>query len=567
MQAPKTRNSPSEIAQKSSMTTPRVARQLKMAGDADSTPSSNSTTRTPTERSPKVSPKVTERRSPRSPMTEKKRPTRAAEMESQIAQLQEDLKKAKEQLSNSESSKKKVLLEAEETKKQLAAVTAKLDDSQHQLIELSATEESRVLELCKISQEKDRAWQSELKAVQNKHSVDSAALAAANVEIQQLKHEITLAAEQSRLAEDAQAEIHTLKQDLFQARSLVDDLNDQLKVCRDSEAHANSLANETLVNLVSANLTIESLKSEAHKYKESHESLSLQLQESQAKVILLEKHVHNLQCDLVEVGDKPLFNLECQLKLELDAAKQEVEQLRCAVEETEAKLHEAVIESVMKIQNAHEALEIMKAESDMCMNKEAEMLSTLRTAETKLEKFQLEVSDLKANMMDKETELQSIVEENECLKADKQKREQEQQIADFANALADVEAAKAREQQALLKLEAVTTESEKINRRATWLAEQLEVAQASNSAMEAELKRLRVQTEQWKKAADAAAAVLATAHNGKTVERTGSMDSSVYSNIRVGSPFYEDMDENSPRKKNAMLKKFGDLWKKKSQHK
>ncbi|CAN6470906.1 unnamed protein product [Victoria cruziana] len=551
------------MAQKPSMVTPRTARQLKMAGDADSTSSTNSSARTPTERSPKV----TERRSPRSPMTEKKRPTRAAELESQIAQLQEDLKKAKEQLSNSESSKKKILQEAEETKKQLAAVTAKLDDSQHQLIELSATEEARVLELCKISQEKDRAWQSELKAVQNQHSVDSAALAAANVEIQQLKHELAVAAERSRLAEDLEAEIHTLKQDLFQTRSLVDDLNDQLKVSRDLEAQAHSLANETLMNLENANLTIENLKSEAHKYQESHGALSLKLQESQTKVALLEKHVRNLQCDLVEVGDKPLFNLECHLKLELDAAKQEVEQLRCAVEETETKLQEAVIESVMKIQNAHEALDFMKAESEMCMNREAEILSTLRTAEAKLEKFHLEVSDLKANLMDKETELQSIVEENEWLKSDKNNREQEQQIADVANALADVEAAKAREQQALMKLEAVTTETEKVTRKATRLAEQLEVAQASNSAMEAELKRLRVQTEQWKKAADAAAAVLATAHNGKTVERTGSMDSSVYSNIRVGSPFYEDMDENSPRKKNAVLKKFGDLWKKKSQHK
>ncbi|KAF3453087.1 hypothetical protein FNV43_RR03521 [Rhamnella rubrinervis] len=123
---------------------PRAARQLRpTALETDSASSSSQATRTPKDRSPKVK----ERRSPRSPVPEKKRPNRITELESQITQLQEDLKKAKDQLRSSESWKKQAQQDAEESKKQLLVLSSKLEESQQQLEDLSASEEARVIEL------------------------------------------------------------------------------------------------------------------------------------------------------------------------------------------------------------------------------------------------------------------------------------------------------------------------------------------------------------------------------------------------------------------------------------
>ena len=57
--------------------------------------------------------------------------------------------------------------------------------------------------------------------------------------------------------------------------------------------------------------------------------------------------------------------------------------------------------------------------------------------------------------------------------------------------------------------------------------------------------------------------MLSTGNNGKIVERTGSVDN--YNTIAgtMDSPYSEDMDDDSPKKKNGnMLKKIGVLWKK-----
>lgn len=105
-------------------------------------------------------------------------------------------------------------------------------------------------------------------------------------------------------------------------------------------------------------------------------------------------------------------------------------------------------------------------------------------------------------------------------------------------------------------------EADKSSRKAARITEQLDAAQAANSEMEAELRRLKVQADQWRKAAEAAAAMLSTGNNGKYVERTGSLD---YNTIggKLGSPYSEDLDDDSPKKKNSnMLKKIGVLLKK-----
>lgn len=623
MQTPKaSRSSPSGAPQKISR---RTVCQLKTTSlESDSASSSNQASRTPKDKSPKV----IERRSPRSPVSEiqKKRPNRVTELESQISKLQEDLKKAKDQLSSSESWKRSAQQDAEESKKQLSAMSSKLEESQRQLLELSASEEDRVIELQKISQERDRAWESELRAVEKQHSVDSAALASAMSEIQRLKSQLEMKVEsqvaQTKHTESADSELHSLKENLAETLSLVENMKNQLKDSKESEAQAQALASETLLQLETAKSTIEALRTDGIKAAETYNSISLELNESRARVNFLEGLVSKLKTDLTEArssspncaGNDNLDEQQAseheeieesnQLKAELASLKIEVGQLKSALDAAEIRYHEEHVQSTVQIRSAYEHVEHVKSASSSrqaelqvelektkadieelkanLMDKETELqgiseeneglmmklqsnLSCQREyeLEKELKKSKEDVAKLKENLMDKETEFQYVVDENETVKLEMKKREMDK--GKFGDGIAsEIEAARAAEQEALLKLGYVMEEADKSSRRAARVAEQLEATQVANSEMEAELRKLKVQSDQWRKAAEAAAAMLSAGSNGKLTEKTGSLDSN-YNHItgKITSPYLEDLDDESPKKKNGnVLKKIGVLWKK-----
>ncbi|XP_050228247.1 interactor of constitutive active ROPs 2, chloroplastic [Mercurialis annua] len=617
MQTPKARTGSSEVPQRKSPATPRTARQLKT--DSDSVSSPNSASRTPKDKSPKV----TERRSPRSPATEKKRPSRVSELESQLAELQEDLKKAKEQLSSSESLKRRAQQEAEDTKKQLLTMSAKFEETEQQLMEFSASEDSRVQELRQISHDRDKAWQSELEAVQKQHSMDSAALASAMNEIQKLKGQLEMVMEseitQTKYAESAHADSQGLRMEVTETLSLVEKLKNELSDCRESEAQALELVSKTQNQLESANATADMHQSDGNKAMEGYHSLYRELEESKAQVKSLEELIGKMKADLANKGGENLVNLtgdaepakgsgenkeRNQLSSELSSLKLEMSQLRSALEASETRYQEEYIQSTLQIRSAYEQVEQVKSES---AKRESEL-------EIELKKAKSSIEELRANLMDKETELQSLSEENKGLTVKVEKNqlsERESELAkelkklehDFTElktrlldkeselqnmteqnetlkmeinavemernkvndeAVSEVETAKAAEREALMKLGHLSEEVDKSSRRATRVTEQLDAVQAANTEMEAELRRLKVQSDQWRKAAEAAAAMLSTGNNGKIVERTGSLDNN-YNTIggAMGSPYSEDMDDDSPKKKNGnMLKKFGVLWKK-----
>ncbi|CAN1249466.1 Interactor of constitutive active ROPs 3 [Linum perenne] len=161
--------------------------------------------------------------------------------------------------------------------------------------------------------------------------------------------------------------------------------------------------------------------------------------------------------------------------------------------------------------------------------------------------------------MDKETEVQKIVEENRRLKIANGEEVNEVKR--------ELEAARGSEREAVMKLGMMSEEAEKSRKKEGRVREQLDAAEAVNSEMEAEMRRLKVQSDQWRKAAEAAAAMLSGAgggnnNNGKRfVERTGSLDSNYG---KMGSPYGEEIDEDDMlKKKNGnVLKKIGVLWKK-----
>lgn len=116
--------------------------------------------------------------------------------------------------------------------------------------------------------------------------------------------------------------------------------------------------------------------------------------------------------------------------------------------------------------------------------------------------------------------------------------------------VAEVELARAKEQEAVTKLGIATEELGRSSIRAARLTEQLSAAQAVKEEMESELKRLRVQSEQWRKAAEAAMAVLTTGKNESFVKL-------------MNAPFSDNLDDESAKtRNNTMLRRMGDMWKK-----
>ncbi|MED6168636.1 hypothetical protein PIB30_013366 [Stylosanthes scabra] len=589
---PKTRNcGSSEVPQKVS---PRAMRQLRPTGlDTDSASLLSQSNKMSKERSPKIA----DRRSPRSPVPERKRPSKISELESQVSQLQEDLRVVRDQLILSESSKKQMKQEAEDVKEQLFAVSAKLEDSQKQLLELSASKEHHDSELKKTTEEHE--------ASRNRLLVDSAALASAMNEMRHLKAQLGVVAdcesEESRDIESADTELLNLKKNLSETISLVEEMKNQLKNCKESEEQAQGMVNETLLQLEEANRTVEQLRIDAAKAVDGYNSIALELDEARSRVNLLEELVSNhygntLANEGLKEGEDPT-----PIEGEIRDLKAEVGRLRSAVETAETNYQEEQIRSTVQIRNAYELMEQIKSESN---KKVCEL-------EAELKGKKVEIEELKANLMDKETELQGIVEENEnlsskldesiaskkenklkqelkslneCvaeLKADLMDKETTLQSISEENetlkseinnggkvskeeAAAEVEAAKAAEREALAKLGIVMEEADRSNRKAARVAEQLEAAQVASSEMEAELRRLKVQSDQWRKAAEAAAAMLSAGNNGnnKITERTVSLDSNNYKRSPFGEHMMDDDDDFHRKKNGNMLKKIGVLWKK-----
>ncbi|CAK7350122.1 unnamed protein product [Dovyalis caffra] len=178
-----------------------------------------------------------------------------------------------------------------------------------------------------------------------------------------------------------------------------------------------------------------------------------------------------------------------------------------------------------------------------------------------------EINILKTKLEEREKELEVFGVENENLKNQ------------LNEANSNISSTKSKEEEMSLKLSQLGEELEASKANAAQLKEKLEAAEGANEALEAEVKKMRVQTEQWRKAADAAAAVLAggVEMNGRIPERCGSMDKHFggvfeppvggYTGF-VGSPgLADDLVDGfgSGKRKGSGIKKFGDLWKKKGQ--
>ncbi|XP_075491485.1 interactor of constitutive active ROPs 2, chloroplastic-like isoform X1 [Primulina tabacum] len=609
MQASNSRPGSLDAPQKASLVMSRTVQKLKIPGsESDPALSPDPVSKTSRNRSPKV----VGRQSPRSPANEKKKPSRVSELESQIAQLEEELKKAKDRLSSPMSLRQSAQQESEEAKEQLAAMSIKLEETQKQLKELSDSEEARLQELRKISQDRDRAWESELEALKKQHSMDSSALASATNEIHNLKIQLDRVSgsevSHARHAESACVEIQRLRCELNGRLELVEKLKTQLNNTREAEARAVKDVSRAQTQLKDLKITEETLHSKHAIAMESYKNLILELEVSKNRVVSLEETVRSLQSNLGhhnKISVYPFDDVKTEVpKNELMELKHEVDRLRSALKNAERRHQDEYNRSALEINNANELLENVKSESfkkqleieakikeyrvkaDILRAKLTEKDNALKSIshnkglslksdenapaereselETELDKSESLLKDLQACLLEKETQLQTIREENKILKSEISKNETERNEA-TNEAIALTEASRAAEQEALIKIGYLTEESKKCRRKTMRATEQLDATQAANVEIETELRRLKVQSDQWRKAAEAAAAMLSLENNGKYVKRTGSLDYLTISG-KLGSPYYEDIDDDFGKKKNGnMLKKIGGVLLKKGQ--
>jgi hypothetical protein len=549
-------------------------------------------------------------------------------LESKVSQLQDELKKTNDQLSASEERWHQAQQKAEEAMKQEQVAGAKLEDLQRQLAEFSAAEDTRLQELCKISQERDRAWESELDVVQKQQSVDATALSSATAEIQRLKQQLEAAAESDaarvKLCEYAETEIEGLKQEMEIRLATIEGLKVNVAESDKAAAEANAMTVETKQQLETAKATIESLGAEGGRLQEHLRSKDVELSESKALIVSLEDDLKKARAEVTEslkkawcVGsdmDASFGNVEPEaLKKVLttfgDANgscgspdAEEMEQLRTALEVAEVRYQEEQTQMCIETRTAYEMLENVKADCTRKVqelefelkNKHEELVAAQAASaagnaqqglvpmsesgvqpelEAKLTKSMADITELKASLMDKETALQSLADENEMLRLEAGKAEAELR-GKYEAAVAELELAKAAEQDVRMRLGLVTEEADKSSRRTARASEQLDAAQAAGAEMEAELRRLRVQSDQWRKAAEAAAAVLGGGgdgnDNGRGLERTGSLEPTEYNNSIGGklmsSPFSDEVDQESPVRRRSggggMLRRMSGLWKK-----
>ncbi|KAL1537631.1 interactor of constitutive active ROPs 4-like isoform X1 [Salvia divinorum] len=175
-----------------------------------------------------------------------------------------------------------------------------------------------------------------------------------------------------------------------------------------------------------------------------------------------------------------------------------------------------------------------------------------------------EINLLKARLDDKGKELDVFRQENESIKS-----QLDEKSLKISSAQSEIDELNQR-------LTLASEELEKSKISAAQTSEKLEATEKAKELLENEMKMLRVQTEQWRKAADAAASVLAGGMeaNGRRIsERCGSMDN-LYGNTfdhvggytgYVGSPgLIDDRDDVFGGEKRKGIRMFGDLWKKKS---
>ncbi|KAJ4767036.1 ROP interactive partner 4 [Rhynchospora pubera] len=503
-------SSSTEVRQRTSSVPSKLSRQHVVRSESSSS-SNSSSTKSPNRINAKMdrhSPVSSERGS------QKKRPIKFTELE-------EELKQVKDELITSELSKKRIQQEAEEARRQLIFLSEKLKDTESQLVETSSLEESRIFELRKLSQERDRAWQNELEAMQKQHSVDSTALAAAMSEIFKLKG---LVREREKERDEAR---------------------------RDLEASKG---------------TIDSLLVDGSKLMDSFGVVVGELEESRVQVKLLEEKLSQIDKEEgsrenvgeVEEVEWKLHEEEILRIVQLQCAFKFIEQVTRESKEREREMEEAANSAkaevmLLKVNLFDKDCEVKKI-LNMSKNKEAEA------------ELNFKLTNLKEELGEKEQKMDKLLHENELLRLELIKLSMEKEKI-CEQAMNEKNFAIEAQKEALSRLESAIEEVKESKEKAWIVNEKLDSVENIKAEMETELRKLRIQADQWKKAAETAMALLTVGNKDKLIERTESFNSN--SNLssvsgKFGSlDFSDELDDEPLSWKNGnVLRRISGMWKK-----
>lgn len=308
--------------------------------------------------------------------------------------------------------------------------------------------------------------------------------------------------------------------------------------------------------LVQAQHELKSLKHQLGSAERAKKQAQEELHKKGAKKPTVTKRVQG--------REKPQTAEETQEKNSRDKPEEEVrEEINQETDVFEVPVEKMLVEPVV-------------AEMSNCSLEDGKGTKSLDSTVSELEKpsecnelaSKTEALDqLRAKMEEKEKEMQVVVEDNETLKKQ------------LDEAKAQITAAQSKEEDMASKLDQLGQELEASKVNAAQLKEQLLSVAEEKESLETEMKKMKVQTEQWRKAADAAAAVLAGGPadvNGRISGRCASMDNhfngifeppiNAYGGY-LGSPGDgNDGDDGfggGKKKGNSGIRMLGDLWKKK----
>ncbi|KAJ3685137.1 hypothetical protein LUZ61_014301 [Rhynchospora tenuis] len=246
--------------------------------------------------------------------------------------------------------------------------------------------------------------------------------------------------------------------------------------------------------------------------------------------------------------------------LEVESKIQELE-IKESTEVTEAKFE--VIESVNSVvTSTTDVFEVIMPVETLVENKEN--IGQIEGEQVEKEKKEEEEEDKDA---------MKIIEEAVLIQEVKEDNQEEKQISELAEL-------KVKLLEREKEIEALSEEKTEMKKKAEEAMEQankmeetMRVAVAAKEALEAEMRRLRVQTDQWRKAAEAAAAVLANGDCDMIPGRCGSMEKGFIGSggngglgYGWGSPGVGEEDEGK-RRSGSGMRMFGELWKKRGQQK
>ncbi|KAI0516236.1 hypothetical protein KFK09_008908 [Dendrobium nobile] len=172
----------------------------------------------------------------------------------------------------------------------------------------------------------------------------------------------------------------------------------------------------------------------------------------------------------------------------------------------------------------------------------------------------LEMAMVRAKLTEKEKELKIVVAEKESLKKE----------AEEAKACSFIAGQKTEEME--IKLAGTEEELKQSKSLVEQLKLKLEAEAVAKASMEAEMKRLKIQTDQWRKASEAAASIIATGdENFRSTQKplesyNFSTNGVLWSPLITGAQMDEGQKKRGSRSGGG-IRVFGELWKKKGQQK